>query len=389
MFTLIKNASVFAPEPLGNKDILIANGAIAAIDSELTVSGLPDLQEIDARGKTLIPGLIDGHVHLIGGGGEGGFATRTPEVVLSDLIKAGVTTVVGLLGTDCSSRHISTLLAKAKGLTAEGISAYMFTGGYAFPSPTFSHSIRDDIAFLDPVIGLKIAIADHRSSQLSTHELSRITSEARIGGLLSGKAGRVVIHLGAGEYGFTMLEDVVEKSDLPRSQFIPTHANRKNFMFDQSRDWVKQGGFTDYTAGINPHKGARGGVKVSEAIAQCLHAGLNLNQVCVSSDGNGSIPKFDGKGNLMGLTMSGFDSLLEEIRDMHFQEKIPLENAIIPLTRAPSNMLGFNKTKGTISLGKDADFLLLDSSLTLTDVFAKGRAMLKNGELIVKGTFER
>ena len=72
-----------------------------------------------------MPGFIDGHVHMTGGGGEGGYATRTPELSLSDAIRGGVTTIVGCLGTDGVTRSLAALLAKARALDEEGISTFI------------------------------------------------------------------------------------------------------------------------------------------------------------------------------------------------------------------------------------------------------------------------
>lgn len=116
MFLLLKNANVFAPKPLGINDILICDEKIVAIAPDLVVSVPAPIRTIDLGGNVTVPGFIDGHVHLIGGGGEGGFATRTPEVAVGKLIEAGITSVCGLLGTDAATRHIASLYAKAKAL---------------------------------------------------------------------------------------------------------------------------------------------------------------------------------------------------------------------------------------------------------------------------------
>ncbi|NVJ93476.1 MAG: beta-aspartyl-peptidase [Methylocystaceae bacterium] len=389
MFILIKNSTVYTPFSLGVVDVFIANGKIAQIGKDLDPKGIEPLSVIDAKGKILVPGFVDGHVHLIGGGGEGGFTTRTPEVILSDLIKAGVTTVVGLMGTDSSTRHIETLLAKTYALRMEGISAYMFTGAYAYPSPTLTNSIKNDITFLDPVIGLKTAIADHRAPHVSLQELKRITMEARIGGMQSAKVGRVVVHLGGGEDGFPFLEEIIKTSEIPRTQFIPTHVNRKQFMMDQAYEWMIAGGYIDLTAGINPDLGAKGGIKVSKAIAHCIQQSLPLERFSVSSDGNGSSPRFSDNGELIGLTVSGFKCLLNELKDTHLTEKIPLDKALIPFTTAPAKMLGLDKSKGEIAVGKDADCLLLNQDLNITDVLAQGEIMMQAGTVQKYGTFER
>lgn len=388
MFTLVKNANVYAPESLGIRDILIAAGKILKIENKMDITGIDDINIIDIQGQTLIPGFVDGHVHLIGGGGEGGYHTRTPEVLLSHLTLSGITTVVGLLGTDCATRHNDSLYAKAKALTTEGITAYMFTGGYKVPTETITQSIQRDIVFIDRVIGLKTALSDHRSSQPSTEELSRMASEARVAGLISGKCGRVVVHLGNSPTGFNPLCDVIKQSDIPVSQFIPTHANRTELLAEQSMMWLKKGGYIDLTAGINPDKGAKGSVKASSFLAKCKANGIDTSKVCISSDGNGSIPLFNEKRELIGLKVAGFGSLLYQLKEMIQTENMSITEAVIPLTQAPAQCLGLEKDKGEISPGKDADFLILDKNLDIQHTFAKGVCHVRNGVAQIKGTFE-
>ena len=134
---LIKNGEVYAPKYLGKKDLLICNEKIEYIADQITE--VPEYCEvIDAQGKYVIPGLIDQHVHVTGGGGEGSFHTRTPELKLSEMIEGGITTVVGLLGTDGITRSIENLYAKVMALNEEGVSAYMMTGAYGYPGPTIT-----------------------------------------------------------------------------------------------------------------------------------------------------------------------------------------------------------------------------------------------------------
>ncbi|WP_417528092.1 beta-aspartyl-peptidase [Marinomonas shanghaiensis] len=388
MFTLVKNANVYAPEALGIKDILIAAGKILKIESKIDITGIADVKVVDVQKKILIPGFVDGHVHLIGGGGEGGYHTRTPEVLLSHLTKAGITTVVGLLGTDCATRHNDSLYAKTKALTTEGVSAYMFTGGYKVPSETITQSIQRDIVFIDRVIGLKTALSDHRSSQPTIEELSRMASEARVAGLISGKCGRVVVHLGNSLKGFGPLFEVVEQSDIPVTQFIPTHVNRTELLADQGMEWLKQGGFVDLTAGINPDKGAKDSVKASSFLTRCKSQNIDTSRVCISSDGNGSVPIFNEKRELIGLKVAGFGSLLYQFKEMIQVENMSITEAVIPFTQAPAQCLGLANDKGEISLGKDADFLILDENLNIQHTFAKGVCHVKDGVTQIKGTFE-
>ncbi|MDO4395969.1 MAG: beta-aspartyl-peptidase, partial [Clostridia bacterium] len=97
---IIKNVNVYAPEKLGKKDILIAGGKICQISDNLDIPESWEVEVIDGEGLIATPGFIDSHVHILGGGGEGGFGNRTPEATLSGLTRWGITTVVGCLGTD-------------------------------------------------------------------------------------------------------------------------------------------------------------------------------------------------------------------------------------------------------------------------------------------------
>ncbi|MCB1757115.1 MAG: beta-aspartyl-peptidase [Gammaproteobacteria bacterium] len=388
MFLLLKNANVFSPFALGMKDILIAGERIAAVDKSLCVKGLPALETIDLSGCSITPGFVDGHVHLTGGGGEGGYQTRTPEVMLSTLTKAGITTVVGLLGTDCITRHPVSLFAKAKALTADGISAYMLTGGYQVPACTITGSVSDDVALIDIVIGLKTAVSDHRSSHPSTEELIRLASQARVAGMLANKAGRLIVHIGGSSDYLAPLEAVIEQSDIPVEQLLPTHVNRSGALAEHAMRWLGQGGFIDITAGINPEKGARNGVKPSSLIHQCVDNGLALERVCLSSDGNGSIPDFSADGRFLGLKVAGFGSLLDEFRVLLNQHNLPVEQALIPLTKAPSECLGLSGRKGGIEPGKDADLLVFDSNMQLRYTIARGQIMVCQGQAVVHGQYE-
>ena len=162
MFTLITGGSVFAPEKRSRKDILIAGRVIAAIADRIDLPSEFKPRIIRAKGKIITPKFVDLHVHLLGGGGEAGPWSRTPEITLSKIIRAGVTTVVGLLGTDDVSRRPETLLAKAMQLEQEGLSAFIYTGSYQLPLPTITGSVRKDIALIPKVLGVgEIAVSDH------------------------------------------------------------------------------------------------------------------------------------------------------------------------------------------------------------------------------------
>ena len=389
-FTLLKNAHVIAPEDLGVKDILVAGEKIAMIGEGLSLPAVYDCEVVDCEGNYVVPGFIDSHVHLIGGGGEGGYATRTPEIQLTDITTSGVTTVLGLLGTDGVTRHVASLLAKARGLEDEGITAYIYSGSYEIPTPTITGSVRNDIFLIDKVIGTgEIAMCDHRSSQSPKEAYQQITAEARVGGMLSGKAGVVNMHLGDGEDGLKMLYEITKNGEIPKTQIIPTHVNRNKRLFKEAIEWAKQGGIMDITSSVSPESGSSHSVKSSEAVKQALEAGVNIENITMSSDGNGSMPIFDEAGNNIGVGVASQISILNEFRDMVQKENIAITDAIKIIT---SNIAKFTKLyprKGCLANNSDADILVLDKDLQLQHVWARGTHMVENGKPIVFGTFEK
>lgn len=389
-FTLLKNAHVIAPEDLGVKDILVAGEKIAMIGEGLSLPAVYDCEVVDCEGNYVVPGFIDSHVHLIGGGGEGGYATRTPEIQLTDITTSGVTTVLGLLGTDGVTRHVASLLAKARGLENEGITAYIYSGSYEIPTPTITGSVRNDIILIDKVIGTgEIAMCDHRSSQSPKEAYQQITAEARVGGMLSGKAGVVNMHLGDGEDGLKMLYEITKNGEIPKTQIIPTHVNRNKRLFKEAIEWAKQGGIMDVTSSVSPESGSSHSVKSSEAVKQALEAGVNIENITMSSDGNGSMPIFDEAGNNIGVGVASQISILNEFRDMVQKENIAITDATKIIT---SNIAKFTKLyprKGCLANNSDADILVLDKDLQLQHVWARGTHMVENGKPIVFGTFEK
>ncbi len=378
---LIKGAHIFSPEDLGVKDIMIINDRVVMIGDDL--SPISDAMVIiDGKDKILMPGLIDGHVHITGGGGEGSFKTRVPEITLSKLISGGITTTLGLLGTDSITRSVENLVAKAKALKEEGITCLTVTGSYGYPSVTITGSVKKDIVFIDEVIGVKIAISDHRAPSISDEELARLASDVRVAGMLSGKAGIVVTHMGSSDNGLLPINNVLSKWDVPIRTFRPTHVNRKKELLLESFEFAKKGGVIDLTCGIYEE------MSPARVVGMAKENGVPSENITISSDGYGSWSRYDEKGNLIKIGVSSVSSLFEELKKMVMDNKMSIDEALPYFSSNVSKALGIYPAKGTVCEGSDADLVLVDKDFNLEYVIAKGQIMMHNREIIVKGTYE-
>ena len=392
MIKIIKNAKVYTPEYIGASDVVLLGDRICSIGKDLNIpeNNAVAIDVIDGEGKLLVPGFIDAHVHILGGGGEGGFRTRTPEIRLTDITTGGVTTVVGCLGTDGMTRSVLSLLAKARSLDEEGITTFIYSGSYRVPVTTITRDIKTDIISIDKVIGAgEIAISDHRSSQPSIEELKRLAADARVSGILSGKAGVINIHVGDGKRMIDLLIEIVENTEIPYTQFIPTHMNRNPYLFEEAIRYAKLGGNIDFTTSSDPIFWEEGEVKASKGLKKCFESGVPEDRITLSSDGQGSLPLFNEKKEYLGLRVGRVTSLFDEIRDAVMVERLPLDIVLKTVTTNPASILKL-RNKGEIRPGYDADLVLLDEKdMSIDTVIAKGQIMIANKAIKVFGTFEK
>ena len=378
---LIKNTNLYSPTFLGKKDILISNGKIVAIEDEITKHNV--FSEVwDAQGLTTTPGFIDQHIHVIGAGGKHGFASMTPQLHLGELIKCGTTSVVGLLGTDGSTRSIKTLYSKIQALNQEGISAYMYTGYYGLDKVYLMNSLQEDMIYIDCVLGCKIAISDIRSSYPSALELLRLLRNVRVGGMLSGKKGILHLHLGALSSKMDLLFEIVENYEFPIEHISPTHVGRTKNLFEQAIIFAKMGGMIDITTGASKY------TDPYKSVVYALDNNVSIDNITFSSDGNAGLDRLDDNNNLVGFRSAPFDKNLEEVINLHKLGGVAFEDSLKLITSNPAKNLGL-KSKGHVKNNFDADLCFFDSDLKLSSVIANGKFMMKDGDLVVKGSFEK
>ena len=388
MALLIRGGTVYAPHALGPRDILVAGTKIEAMGPPGSLSGSGfEVAVIEAQGMSVLPALIDPHVHILGGGGEGGPATRAPEITIEAVAAAGIATVIGCLGTDGITRHMTSLLAKARGLEVEGLSCFLLSGSYEIPVRTLTGSVRSDLVLIEKIVGAgEIAVSDHRSSQPTFEEIARLAAECRVGGLLGGKAGILVLHLGDGPRGLEPLRRLRAETEIPAGQVVPTHCNRNRRLLEEALEHVRAGGLMDLTAGIDPEEESDADVSVETAVRLCLERGLPLERVTVSSDGNGSLPVFDKEGRLTGLRVASPRTLLRKLRSLVGRGILGLEQAAGLFAANPAAIYKL-AGKGVLQPGADADILVLDGELRPSSLLARGRVLMAERRLLARSTF--
>lgn len=375
---LLTNCDLWAPEHLGRRDVFVAGGKVVAVEPELSID-FPGLETIDMKGAKLVPGLIDQHIHVTGGGGEGGWQSRCPELVFSELVRAGVTTFLGVSGTDSMSRSIENLLAKVRGLAAEGASGWMWTSNYAYPPTTITRDAKTDLFAIPEVLGVKIALGDHRSSWPTKEELLRLASEVRIAGMLTGKVGFVHVHLGDHPTAFDLMEACIA-TGIPAKHFRPTHTGRHPEVFRRACEFAKAGGIIDITTGGGNYLGT-----AAETLRTALAAGVPAEHITLSSDGHGSMPRFNDAGEMVGLAVGLINCSKETIGEL--AKDLGLEAALRFMTTNVAQALNLTE-KGAIVPGADADLLVVDDAFEPQWVFMRGRIAMRDGEILMKGTFE-
>ena len=366
MILVVTGGELLTPAPAGAGDVLALNGAIArigAVDAQtLETLNVPS-QVLDAHGCLVLPGLIDPHVHLIGGSGEEGYNTASPEIFLEELVTAGVTTVVGCLGVDTTMKAMDALIGKAKALCHEGLSAYLYSGGYDVPPVTAAGSVRRDMILINEVIGAgEIAIADRRSAQPTVPELARLVSDAYVGGLVTGKAGVTHFHVGDGRDRLLMLRRLLDEHEIAPSCLYPSHVERTPELLREAAEITRRGVTVDVDTVGND---------LAQSFEVFLEHGGSLAHLTVSSDASVTPPV----------------QRLNQLRTCVLNHGRTLEQVLPLVTTNVARVLKLQR-KGRIEPGADADLLVLRrETLELVHVVAQGRVLMQDGVMTQQDRF--
>ncbi|HET6233326.1 MAG TPA: amidohydrolase family protein [Longimicrobiaceae bacterium] len=366
MLTLIENGEVYTPDPVGRQSILLTDGKIGKVGKvdrrAVEALGL-ETTVIDASGCIVIPGLIDPHQHLLGGSGEEGFNTQTPEFFIAEIVAHGITTIVGVLGVDTTMKTMPGLLAKVKGLKEDGLNAYCWSGGYAVPPTSIMQSVREDIMFIDEVIGAgEVAISDLRGIDPSPRDLARLATDCYVGGMLAKKAGLVHVHVGDRPSRLQPLRDVLEGFNVEPCWFYATHIERSKTLMREAIALAKKGMPVDIDT-------------VEEDLPKWLRYyrenGGPPDLLTISSDASINSPRV----------------VWEQIRSCIRDHGSAIEEVIPHATRNTARILKLAH-KGELAKGKAGDVVILEKeTLEIVHVLSDGLQMVRDGRLVCQEKF--
>lgn len=383
--TVVRNGRVYAPEDLGIRDVLVAGERVVEIGERLDLGGLR-AKKIDAEGHTVVPGLVDGHLHIIGGGGNEGYASRIPELWAGELALAGLTTVVAPPGLDMLTKTVDGILAKAYALDSEGVTAYMMMGGFQRPFRTFSGSIRRDIFAIEKILGVKVALGETRASRFGDGELIELAAQLHWLAGATGKACVLHAHLGEANDPAGQLLDTMRRSGVPARHFQATHCNYTPQTMAAALEVAAHGGFVDFNPILTPEFGHPHATPVNEAIVRSLDAGVDEHLVTMTTDGNASVPMAMPDGT-HGAYEKSLSWLWEAVVALVRQEGLSLPRALAFATLNPARALGLAR-KGRVRVGGDADLLVIGPDMTIRHVLARGNHLVEDGRATALSLYE-
>ncbi len=357
MLSIFKDGDVFIDGKFERTDVVVCHDQIEKIgkvhDSALRDSNL-EIEVIDCQGHYIVPGLIDSQIHLAGGSGESGFLSQPPRILIEECIVGGITTTIGTIGTDTTTKTMSNLIASVKAFKEAGLSSYAYTGGYEIPPATVTGRVRDDMIYVEEIIGLgEVAIADCRVPEPTPDQLARVIVDAYVGGTLTTKAGVSRIHVGPSPRRLAVIREMAERNDVQYDHLYFTH-------MDRSPELLKEGVEI-------AHKGAVIDLDIHERdlcswYKRYMDFGGPLSQLSFSTDAGACGP----------------NELWGEIQNCALKGSYKLEQLIPHVTEVPARILKL-RSKGRLGDRQDADFLVVSHrDLEIRDVMANGSFFYRN-----------
>jgi beta-aspartyl-dipeptidase (metallo-type) len=374
---LLRVGQVFAPQALGRQDVLVGGGRILCIAPDLrdAAQAIGVTQVMERPHGTLVPGLIDQHIRFLGGGEGDGPGARMAELSFDEIVAGGITTAVGLLGTDIRFKTLPMLLRRANELANEGLTTFVYTGAMALPPPTLLADVFSDIVLIDRVLGVKSAVAERLFPNTDAVALADLAGQIAQARAISGKAAVLHVHVGRRADGLETIFELTDRLSLPPDQVVPTHVNRAathSPCFAQGLRYARAGGTIDFTCCLGPLDGLLVGIDVVEAVGAALASGIGTDRITLSSDAGVAVPDVERPGRFRRVLPN---ILFRDVRRLARDGGLGWDGALPLATTNVARLLRLEAHKGAIAPGQDADLLLLNEADCIDAVLVGGRTV--------------
>jgi beta-aspartyl-dipeptidase (metallo-type) len=257
------------------------------------------------------------------------------------------------------------LLAKAKARKEEGISAYLWSGGYNVPPASIMGSIREDMMFIDEVIGCgELAISDERALEPTPQELARVVTDTRQGGKLSKKAGITHFHVGPGKRRMKCIEEMLDddRFEVDAAWLYPTHIGRSEALMRDAIALAERGSYVDVDVQEED---------LAKWVTFYVDNKGDVGKLTVSSDASIKGPK----------------TLFAQVRACARGHRLPMDRLLALVTSNTADVLHLAR-KGRLAVGRDGDILVLEKDeFELVHVLARGKPMITDGSVASREQF--
>ncbi|GAA2698989.1 amidohydrolase family protein [Micromonospora olivasterospora] len=387
--TVLRGGILLAPQPAGTGDVVVAGRDILEVGPPGPTSGMAaQATVVDCAGLLIAPGVVDGHLHILGGGGGSGYHTRIPELPADVIVEAGTTSCVGMPGVDPITKNPEALLARAYALPATGPRAWAMAGGFHWPPPTVTGSILRDLHLLPHLVGVKIALYEHKATAPGPTELARLLRELEWVAGATGKAGLLHVHLGTAVGDPDLLARALDESGADPGRVQVTHANYTPDTLGLATRLGGLGCRVDVNPLINPDR-ITGAIAPVDAIAALLAGGVPAGQLTLSSDGNASVPRTLPGGDIEPFAYRV--ELLPTVRALVAAGVLDLPDALALVTANPAAALRLDSAGphgiGTLRTGGPADIVVLEPDLRVRHVYRDGEQLVRDGRAVAPNPF--
>lgn len=379
MLKYITNAQILTPHGW------VENGTISFCDGRITSIkegsiALSDKNVTDAQGAYIIPGGIDLHVH---GGGGHDFMECNEEafrIATQTHLRHGTTAIYPTLGA-ASHEGMMQAIEITERLMAEPSSTIMglhFEGPYLNPQMA-GGQIPEYIC--NPAAEQYTEILNRTDCIKRWDAAPELEGSMEFAQYAASKGVKVAIAHTTADYN--TLQEAYEAGFSHVTHFYNAMTSvhkRREFKYEGTIEGV-------YLIDEMSVELIADGIHVPPAILRLVHKIKGAECICLVTDAmactDGDTDKVfderviieDGVCKLADRSaLAGSIATMDRlIRTMVQKAEIPLAEAVRMTSETPARIMGIYDRKGSLAVGKDADIVMMDDSLTIRGVWSMGQ----------------